>query len=316
MAFRRTLAKAAKAPTREERFLFDLNGFLHLKNVLSTHEISSMNDAIDAHAKRAVVRSDPKLKNAVAGSGMAADGSRSDMGGMMGWDGKHGSIFRQMLCHDKISPYLNAFLGKGYRLDHAPLVLANGPNSEGFHLHGGPVTAEGAFNPELQYREQNGEVWTSLMGVSIALMDSEPEEGGFCVLPGSHKGNFAVPTDFRNGDSSSFDDYIHKPVTKAGDVILFSEATVHGAVPWIPHDQKKERRLALYRFSPANLSYGRAYLEEWGGNVLEQCNDDERAVLTQPYATRMDRQIPGEKLVPRDPIKRAHDKEIFGTEYF
>jgi hypothetical protein len=30
----------------------------------------------------------------------------------------------------------------------------------------------------------------------------------------------------------------------------------------------------------------------------------------------MDRQIPGEKLVPRDPIKRAHDKEIFGTEYF
>mgnify|MGYP001212843655 CR=1 FL=1 len=313
---RRTLSCLKSVPNRQDKFLFDLNGYIHIKNALSTTEIDSMNTAITQHQEKQVIRSDAKLKNAVSGSGMAAEGSRIDMGGMMGWEGEHGAIFRQMLCHPNIAPYLNAFLGKGYRLDHAPLVLVNGPNSEGFHLHGGPVTAEGAFNPELQYREHNGDIWTSLMGVSIALMDSEPDEGGFCVLPGSHKGNFPLPNDFRHGDSDAFHEHIHKPVTKAGDVIFFSEATVHGALPWIPHDAEKERRLALYRFAPPTLSYGRAYLEEWGGNVLENCTEDEKAVLTEPYACRMDRKVPGEVLVERDATKRAHDKKIFGTEYF
>jgi|TARA_B110000208_G_C11446851_1_gene313018 hypothetical protein len=65
------------------------------------------------------------------------------------------------------------------------------------------------------------------------------------------------------------------------------------------------------------MSYGRAYLEDWGDStLLEQCTEDEAAVLCPPYAPRMDRKIPGEELVPRDAVKRAHDKEIFGTEYF
>ena len=178
---RRTLASLAKTPSREDRFLFDLNGFIQLKGALSTIEVEAMNAAIDAYESKAVVRSSPKLKNTMQGSGMSAEGSRTDMGGMMSWTGAHGKIFRSMLCHENIQPYLNAFLGKGYRLDHAPLVLANGPNSEGFHLHGGPNDAEGHFNPELQYQsDRGGSIWTSLLGVSIALVDSEPGEGGFC----------------------------------------------------------------------------------------------------------------------------------------
>ena len=317
-AFRQTRTSLSRLCTREDKFLFDLNGFIQLKGALSPAEVQAMNDAIDANESKAVVRSDPKLKNATPGSGMSAEGSRTDIGGMMSWTGDHGKIFRSMLCHENIQPYLNEFLGKGYRLDHAPLVLANGPNSEGFHLHGGPNDAEGGFNPELQYQsDRSGSIWTSLLGVSIALVDSEPGEGGFCALKGSHKSNFPLPVDFRHGDSDAFHEHISQPVTKAGDVILFSEATIHGALPWRPHDGKKQRRLALYRFGPPTMSYGRAYLEEWGDStLLDKCSEDEAAVLTPPYAPRMDRKLPGEELVPRDAVKRAHDKEIFGTEYF
>ena len=50
---------------------------------------------------------------------------------------------------------------------------------------------------------------------------------------------------------------VYQVETKAGDVVFFSEATVHGALPWtMPY----ERRLALYRFANANYAYGRAYL--------------------------------------------------------
>lgn len=315
---RRTLAALAKLPTSEERFLFDLNGFIHLKNVLTPEEVKTMNTAIDTYKEKMVARDDPILKNAKGGSGMAAANSRIDMGGMMSWEGMHGKIFRSMLAHPELKPYLDCFLGTGYRLDHAPLVLVNGANSEGFHLHGGPIDEKGDFDPQLQYRaDRAGSIWTSLLGVSIALMDSEPGEGGFCALPGSHKTVFPLPMDFRHGDSEAFSKYIHAPNCKAGDVVLFSEATIHGALPWTPHDGKKERRLALYRFGPGVMSYGRAYLEDWGDSTLmEKCTEDEAAVLAPPYAPRLDRKIPGVELVQRDATKRAHDKKIFGTEYF
>jgi hypothetical protein len=58
-------------------------------------------------------------------------------------------------------------------------------------------------------------------------------------------------------DPPSPGEHLYQPTTKAGDVVLWSEATVHGATPWrAPH----ERRIALYRFAPANMGYGRGYL--------------------------------------------------------
>jgi hypothetical protein len=39
-----------------------------------------------------------------------------------------------------------------YRLDHSPLVIRQQPGSEGFLLHGGPITPDGRMNPSLQVR--------------------------------------------------------------------------------------------------------------------------------------------------------------------
>jgi hypothetical protein len=48
---------------------------------------------------------------------------RFDMGGMLGWDNPYREVFRKMLCHPKVIPYLHMFVGEGYRLDHSPLVI-------------------------------------------------------------------------------------------------------------------------------------------------------------------------------------------------
>ena len=37
-------------------------------------------------------------------------------------------------------PYLVELCGPGYRMDHLPLVITSQKGSEGFHLHGGPLT--------------------------------------------------------------------------------------------------------------------------------------------------------------------------------
>ena len=63
-----------------------------------------------------------------------------DLGGMLGWPGEQGEMFRRLLCHRNITPYLTELVGEGYRLDHQPMVLLQEKGSEGFSLHGGPLS--------------------------------------------------------------------------------------------------------------------------------------------------------------------------------
>ena len=50
------------------RHLFDLNGFLIVRNVLVPEEVAVCHAAIDRHTYKAVLRSDPTLRNAIRGS--------------------------------------------------------------------------------------------------------------------------------------------------------------------------------------------------------------------------------------------------------
>uniref|UniRef100_A0A7S1XGP7 Phytanoyl-CoA dioxygenase n=1 Tax=Erythrolobus australicus TaxID=1077150 RepID=A0A7S1XGP7_9RHOD len=308
----------------EELFWFDLNGFLVVRGALSEREVAGLNAAIDAHLPAARARDASALKNAAPESAMTASGSRVDMGGMLAWEEP---AFRELLTQPTLTRYLTEILGKGFRLDHQPLVIVQSNDSEGFALHGGPLSGDdgvpqGRFNPELQYRCVNGTPWTSLLAASVSLCDAESGDGGFCVLRGSHKLNFAVPSAVTHGLADKFQDHIHQPAVKKGDIILFSEATVHGALPWRPRQSGKERRLALLRFAPANMAYGRAYTDEWGSGVFERCTPAQRAVLQPPYAPRLERAVlsdageDGTTAYKRSEEKRAHDAHIFGTPYF
>merc|ERR1711907_602912 len=109
--------------------------------------------------------------------------------------------------------------------------------------------------------------------------------GGFVVVPGSHKANFPTPIELVNGVDELADGVLHQPVTKAGDVVLFSEGTVHGARAWLA---EHERRIVIYRFAPATCAYGRAYLK-WPKEMMEDLSAGQRAVLQPPFANRLDR---------------------------
>ena len=73
----------------------------------------------------------------------------------------------------------------------------------------------------------------------------------------------------------------HQPAAKAGDVIMFSEATVHGTRPWT---SDAERRAVLYRFAPANMAYGKAYTPAWPKGMSDRMDEQQRAVLEPPYS--------------------------------
>ncbi|KAJ8608910.1 hypothetical protein CTAYLR_005267 [Chrysophaeum taylorii] len=317
---------SCRGMTAEERYLFDLNGYLVVRGALSGDEVRALNAAIDEHKHEAIPRSSEALRNAGRDTAFGERGVRRDLGGMLSWET---DAFRQLLAHPSVAPYLVEFCGEGYRLDHQPLVLLQDSGSEGFALHGGPLSGDdgvsaGVFNPELQYRCVNGQPWTSLLAMAVHLVDAPEGAGGFCVVRGSHKANFAVPVHFASGDGDGSDfaaEFACQPQTRAGDVLFFSEATVHGAKPW---RQDYERRLALYRFAPANFAYGRGYLADWGGpDVLDKCTPAQRAVLEPPFAPRLERTVTNAlgdlgqpRVKPRSSEKKEHDKAVFKSDFF
>eukprot|EP00929_Paragymnodinium_shiwhaense_P090278 TRINITY_DN50434_c0_g1_i1.p1 TRINITY_DN50434_c0_g1~~TRINITY_DN50434_c0_g1_i1.p1 ORF type:complete len:333 (-),score=52.54 TRINITY_DN50434_c0_g1_i1:131-1129(-) len=303
--------------TPEERFFFDLNGFIILRGVLSPQEVKAANAAIDAH-KQDICERMGELRNTKAGSPLSGDGKsgRRDLAGIMEWPGQDSVVFKSLLAHPKLVPYLLELLGDGYRMDHLPFVILQNKGSEGFSLHGGPLNAKGKLNPTLQYRCEDGAFYNSLMAMSVQLSDHGPGDGGFCAVRGSHKMKFPMPAAFQHGEA--FQEHLYQPVTKAGDVVFFSEATVHGAMPWTADH---ERRVALYRFAPCTSAYGRAYYPEWPSAMLEGLTPAQRAVLEPPYALRLDRPLvrAGSDEVTiqsRSEAKKAFDREVFKTQYF
>ena len=191
---------------------------------------------------------------------------------------------------------------------------------KGFQLHGGTIDCtSGEYNPYLAYTCHKDTIRSALLGCNVMLTDHDPGFGGFCVVPGSHKSNFKMPDGMVDGEK--YKEFIIQPATKAGDVVLFSEGTVHGAMAWTTETQ---RRVCLYRFSPSTNVYGRSYFGHEGGGwptkMYEGLSDAERAVLEPPYANRLDRPEiveNGEIIVSsRNEAKKKHDQQLFGTKFF
>ena len=181
--------------TEDERYLFDLNGYIIVRGVLTKEEVEAANRAIDNHAHEMIERSDESLRNAVKGTKFYGKGpGRMDLGRVLEWDLEESAVFKSILAHPRLVPLFHGILGKGYRMDHLPFVLAQNKGSEGFQLHGGTIDCHsGEYNPFLAYHCEHGMISTSLLGCNVILSDHNLGDGGFCVVPGSHKSNFKMP---------------------------------------------------------------------------------------------------------------------------
>lgn len=84
-----TLSQEIQYPiemTEEEKYLFDLNGFIIVRGVLNKEEIEAANKAIDNHAHEMVERSDAALRNAVKDTKFYGKGpGRMDLGRVLEW---------------------------------------------------------------------------------------------------------------------------------------------------------------------------------------------------------------------------------------
>ena len=226
----------------DEKYFFDLNGYIVVPNVLSAEDIALANEAIDRHADQIHERTG-ELSLSAGSKALEGVTGRGDLGGALSWPDPHGRPFRDMLVNPKVVPFLHEILGTGFRLDHNLGIITMRKGAEGHLLHGssGP-----GFDRHQYYIFKDGKMHNGLTVAAYQLADVREGDGGLCLIPGSHKGNYPCPLALRRGEA--YREFI-KPITcNAGDCVIFTEATTHGTLPWTAdHD----RRTALFRFSRA-----------------------------------------------------------------
>jgi hypothetical protein len=235
----------------EERYLFDLWGYLVVEDVLSKSELVELTDLI-SHQNDAEPNND--------------DIYSQRFGGYLQLES---DAFRNLLNHPRIMPYLKALIGDGFRLDHTYGIVMRKGNL-GLNLHSGGTP----YNPSEYYVCRNGQMYNGLTVASWALTDMLPGHGGFCCIPGSHKSNFSCPPQLKTVTSApQCMKGIHQ---KAGDVAIFTEALTHGTLQW---EADHPRLSILVKYSPGHASWSQ---KQYPDEMRAQMNSEAQRLLLEP----------------------------------
>ena len=215
----------------EERYLFDLRGYLVIEEVLSAAELAELNRLMDSQEL-------PPPED---------DTLSARFGAFLEW----GQNYCDLLDHDRILPYLKALLGDGFRLDHYYGIYMR-EGTESLRLHGGNTP----YDPPEYYHFRDGRMYNGLTVAAWNLTDTGPEVGGFCAVPGSHKANFPCPRSIQLAHAAH--DAVVVPEAPAGSVVVFTEALTHGTAVWTAGYQ---RRSLLFKYSPGQQSWSANYTQ-------------------------------------------------------
>ncbi len=262
MLWRAINSEASGTMTDEERYLFDLRGYLLVEDALTESQVDTLNAAVDGL--------DPWAEDTWKADELydfcIVDSNKLHVGPLLHRDDR----FKELIANPSIIPYLSEMLGDTFRLDHEYAILMN-DDAAPLHLHGGGEP----YKSNAYYVHKNGRMFNGLTVVSYALSDINPGEGGFCSIPGSHKSNYSLPPEYVSLDKPC-DALVHVPV-KAGSALIFTEALTHGTMPWTANH---ERRSLLYKYSPGHQAWMGQYRIEMPKTGL---SEPQRLILEPPY---------------------------------
>jgi ectoine hydroxylase-related dioxygenase (phytanoyl-CoA dioxygenase family) len=191
-----------KPLTPEEDYGFDVGGFIVVPQVLKASEIEACNEALDTDGLQ-----DPdRLPSALV----------------------------RLVAHPVLARYLDQLTYDGYYLDGPPR-LVDAESSNGRLIGGNePREATRAYYHQNDVRFAQGviAIW--------ALTDVDEEDGGFVLVPASHKSGVESPESLIDGSDDL--DLTRQIPLRAGDLLLCVEGILHGARPWATESR---RQLAL-----------------------------------------------------------------------
>lgn len=255
-------------PADMDAFLFDLNGFLILRNALTRDEIATMRAGIEAI---------PSLKEGEWHGHIHREPHGGEFGVNLQQIIEAGEIFERLIDHPSWIKIAYHFLGNtGFEALHGPIYMdecfaTSRAPGEGFYLH------SGAFEKvkHIQYRYENGQFMCGQINILMPLQDVGPGDGATLVIPGTHKSNIQHPelggANLPNPEDTVGAVEVH---TKLGDVILFADTICHGAARRI---NPGLRRAVIYRYVSAWSRSRHGY--EPSSALLERLTPRQRMIV-------------------------------------
>ena len=255
--------------TEEQKYLFDLQGYLLVPGLLTGEQVDRYNSELD---RLIATPADQYPGNAVKQE-------KSDVDSVNGTDieirniTECGEPFEQLIDHPVVLEYLKQMISHPkMRMTHAYVIIRG--QGDATPLHRGRIPIVG----QCLYRFENGRFHCNMIKVVMCLTDLEPGDGGFSVIPGSHKSNFPCAYFVKgNREKSHHPDDVPVLVeltARAGDAIFFTEDLTHGART---NKTGKQRRNLYYTYQPS-------YLPDW----MEPASDELMARLTPQQREMME----------------------------
>ena len=253
-------------PTEMEDYLFDLRGYIVIKNAVSVSHLKELNDIVDSLSpteEQETERAKVERKAAVA-VGAEFDTERHGFGSPLLGDVMGHEPFQRLIDHSSWITHLNRYIGgENKPAFYGGSCIVRWPG-QGSRLHSGGDSRD----QETQFRYHNNQFRCGLINMILALNDSGTGGGNTSVVPGSHKSNIRhpeydntdprgprgwkrkKPTDGTPGGEGGHMDGVEGAVEinlSAGDCLLFVDCLTHGSTK---RRLSGARKAVLFRYAP------------------------------------------------------------------
>jgi len=232
-------------PTPLEDYLFDLRGYIIVREALAPHEVAKLNEHIDAL---------PALERGAWHGAVHRQDQPEASGINLHQVYEAGAPFEELIDHPSWISHVTRYVGG----DDGLFIDENFVNLRGIgtaiQLHSGAHKRR----IRTQFRFHNDEFRCGQINVLMALSDIKSGDGATMVIPGSHKSNLMHPQQQPGYDGAASVDGVEGAIEvhlNAGDAIVFVDALSHGSAKRVNPGQ---RRIAIYRYGPhwGNSRYG------------------------------------------------------------
>ncbi|NKB66290.1 MAG: hypothetical protein GKR89_04445 [Candidatus Latescibacteria bacterium] len=263
-------------------YLFDLHGYIIVRQALDGGEVDQLNGCIDALPSMQPGQWDGYVHAHTYGT---TDGLNLQQ------IYEAGEPFERLIDHPSWIERIKFFVGGEGTFDyhHGPLFIDE--NFVNFRQPGEAIGLHSGGYPPIhrnQFRYHGGRFMCGQVNVLLALTDIGPGDGGTMIIPGSHKSNFIHPYLDRHrmakgatveGAEGSLEVHL-----KAGDALIFVDGLSHGSAK---RANPGTRRIAVYRYGPSWSNFRHGY--EASPELLARLTPQRRQIV-QP-----------QHLLPRQP---------------
>lgn len=274
---------------KQQDYLFDLQGYLILKEAIAKDDLREMNQWVDDHwtvAEAAMGKNEQEKKTGWLGHVEIHSYSQDDGVNFQNIV-EGGPVFERLIDYPTWTPMVRRFINpvNGVSIHENLLNIRGAGGFLWIHCGGHAPLCY------LTFRQHNtGEWMVGQINVLMALQDIGPGDGPTVLVPGSHKSTEIHPRLEIDGqgivaagherEAAGTAMGMKEIYMEAGDVLFFTDAITHGSAE---RTNPGYRRVVIYRYSPRYIRTRFNY--QLSENLLSRLTPDRRQFL-QPVEPR------------------------------